>query len=223
MALSPGRSAVAPSLRRAAWSVPEWPWIALVGGAWALAGPGMHGLGHGAWVAMVVAMMLPATIPVARSIALEGLWSRRYRAPAIFLAAYVAVWSLFGAIALAAWGLAEPHAGSPHRAIALILLVGAGWQVTRRHLRCLKRCHRRRPIGLRGRAADLACARYGVYHARQCCGTCWPLMLAMVPAHLPALMLALTALSTWQRLARRPRRDVAVAALAGLAVLMLVR
>ena len=202
--------------------VPEWPWIALVGGAWALAGHGPHALGPAGWVAMVVAMMLPATIPVTRSIALESLWSRRYRAPAVFLAAFVAVWSLFGAVAFGAWGLAEPHAGSPHVVIALILLAGAGWQLTRRHRRCLKRCHRRRPIGVRGRAADLACARYGAYHARQCCATCWPLMLAMVPAHLPALMLGLAALSTWQRLARRPRRDVAVAALAGMALCTLV-
>lgn len=222
MAASPGLSGTPTTLRRVAWSVPEWPWIALASGAWvALAGHAAHASRAAGWLLMVVAMMLPATLPIVRAISLDGLWSRRYRAPAIFLAVYVAVWSLFGAVALGAWAFASDRGGEGHAplVIAAILVGGAGWQLTSRHRRCLKRCHRRRPIGVRGVAADRACAGYGAYHARQCVGTCWPLMLAMAPAHLPLLIVGLAALSTWQRVVVRPRRDVAVGVLLGLALL----
>jgi predicted metal-binding membrane protein len=224
MAHSPGLSSGALRLRQAAWIVPEWPWLVLVSGSWVtLAGHAVHALGPGEWVVMVVAMMLPATVPVARAISLEGLWARRYRAPAIFLATYVAIWSLYGALVLGVWSLLEDRGGSEHATLAIgaILVAGAGWQFTKQHRRFLKRCHRRRPVGVRGRRADRACVRYGAYHARQCGGACWPLMLAMVPAHPPALMLGVGALSTWQRLARRPRRDVAAVTLVGLALLTL--
>ncbi|MGH2917804.1 MAG: DUF2182 domain-containing protein [Solirubrobacteraceae bacterium] len=224
MASAPAAGGLAGPLRRALWPVPEWPWLVLASCAWtALLGHAIHGGGLLAWVVMVVAMMLPATLPVARAISFGSLWDRRHRAPAIFLVTYVAIWSLFGALALGAWSLVDGRGGSQHATLVIagLLLAGAGWQLTRQHRRLLKRCHRMRTLGSRGRAADLACARYGAYHARQCVGVCWPLMLAMVPAHRPALMIAVAGLSTWQRLARRPRRTACAAALAGLALLVL--
>jgi predicted metal-binding membrane protein len=203
--------------------VPEWPWIAVASGAWviALGGHALHGGVLGAWVVMVVAMMVPATLPLAHALSTESLWERRYRTPAIFLAAYVAVWSAFGALALGAWSLVADRVGAGHTAVAVvaILVAGAAWQLTPWQRRSLKRCHRRRPVGVRGRQADLMCARFGGYHARQCVGACWPLMLAMAPAHLPALMVALTALTSWERLARRPNRRACAATLVGLALL----
>ena len=78
------------------------------------------------------------------------------------------------------------------------------------------------PLGARGRPADRACLRYGLFHARQCAGACWPLMLAMVPGHGVALMAALTALTSWQRLARRPNRTLCAGALVALMGLVML-
>jgi predicted metal-binding membrane protein len=179
-----------------------------------------HQLGVGGWVAMVVAMMLPATLPVARAVSFRSMWRRRYRAPAIFLTTYVVIWAAFGTVALALWSIAgtQRPVGSGTAAGAL-LLAGAAWHLTAQHNRFLKRCHRTLPLRSRGFAADRSCVRYGAYHGWQCLGTCWPLMLAMIPGHhQPALMIAVGALSTWERVARRPRRRVCAAILAVLAV-----
>ena len=83
--------ALAGAARRGAWRRPEWPWVALVVAAWAAliagaaAGPRAPASARGAL--MVVAMMLPATIPVARAISFDSMWDRRYRSPALFVAA----------------------------------------------------------------------------------------------------------------------------------------
>jgi predicted metal-binding membrane protein len=66
------------------------------------AGPGtdLGGLGWyvGIWVTMTAAMMLPSTVPAARHVAL-----RARRSPTVlFVAAYLAVWTVYG---LAAYGL----------------------------------------------------------------------------------------------------------------------
>ena len=210
---------------------PEWPWVVLVVGAWAalvFGGAPDHTTapGLGWWALMVVAMMVPATIPVARAISFDSMWQRRYRAALLFEAAFVAVWVALGAIAIGAWELAAAlgagHAIHGAAATAAILLVAANWQLFPQHRRYLKRCHRALPLGARGRAADRACLRYGLFHARQCAGACWPLMLAMIPGHSLALMVALTALSTWQRLARRPRRELCAGALVALMAIALL-
>ena len=85
------------------------------------------------WTLMVVAMMVPATIPVLRAISFDSMWQRRYRAPPLFVAAYLAVWVAFGAVALGAWQLAgvlgAGHAVHGAAATAAILLVAANWQL----------------------------------------------------------------------------------------------
>ena len=176
--------------------------------------------GLGWWALMVLAMMVPATIPVLRRISFDSMWHRRYRSPLLFLAAFIAVWTAFGAAALVASGLVTllgaGHVIHGAAATGAILLVAANWQLAPQHRRCLKRCHRTLPLGARGRPADRACLRYGLYHGRQCAGACWPLMLAMVPGHGVALMAALTALTSWQRLARRPSRSLCAGALVAL-------
>lgn len=211
-------------LRRLTWIVPEWPLIVLISCAWTAVAHHAghrHPLGMGGWVVMVVAMMLPATLPITRAVSFGSMWHRRYRAPATFVTTYVAIWAAFGAVALAFWSIVSfDHAIDSATAAGAVLLVGAGWQLTAQHNRFLKRCHRRLPLGVRGFAADGSCMRYGAYHAWQCVGACWPLMLAMVPGHyLPMSMLAGGALSTWERLASRPRRRACAAVLAGLAAL----
>jgi predicted metal-binding membrane protein len=246
------RGVVPAAVRRRVWRQPEWPWVVLVIAAWAAlvsgvasGGAAMHGAdaeghvasaaGHalgalppavGWWALMVVAMMVPATIPVLRRISFDSMWHRRHRSPLLFLAAFAGVWTAFGAAALGAWTLAAMlgagHAMHGAAATGAMLFVAANWQLAPQHRRCLKRCHRTLPLGARGRAADRACLRYGLFHARQCAGACWPLMLAMVPGHGLALMAALTGLTTWQRLARRPNRSRCAGALIALASVVML-
>ena len=222
--VSPARPS---AVRRRAWRSPQWPWVALVGAAWiglVVASAGAHS--PGSWALMVVAMMVPATIPLLRAISFESMWHRRYRSPTLFLAAYLSVWLAVGVAALALWQLSALAGGGHalHGAVltGAILVVAANWQLAPTHRRCLKRSHRTLPLGSRGRAADRACLRYGAYHGRQCIGACWPLMLAMVPGHSLALMVALTAFSTWQRLDRRPSRPVSAGALLVLAAVVVM-
>jgi predicted metal-binding membrane protein len=221
-------------LRRLTWLRPEWPWALLVLGAWVVLAveairPMRHtmaGMSHGRhdevlasglawWMLMTVATMVPAALPLLREISLGSLWPRRYRSAALFLAGYLAVWSLFGAAALGAWHVVSETTSMPVGLVVGVMLLGAAaWGLTAAKRRSLKLCHRYLPLPPRGRAADEACVRFGLYHGRQCVAVCWPLMLSMVPGHTLALMLGVTALVTWERLARLPRLHVGAFALA---------
>ena len=223
-----------PALRRLTWQRPETPWAFLAAGAWIVLAleevrpaaqlqhsmrgmtmapashPHHYGLsvfGLAWWMLMTVAMMVPAALPLLREISLQSLWTRRYRSAALFLAGYLAVWGLFGVAALGFWhvvGFATPPAPGG-LATSVTLFVGAAWGLTAAKRRHLKQCHRFLPLAPRGRAADVTCLRFGLYHGRECLAVCWPLMLAMVPAHTLAVMLGATAFITWERSARLPR------------------
>jgi predicted metal-binding membrane protein len=218
------------TLRRLIWRRPEWPWVVLVAGAWLVlawemrpaahamhhstAGTSRHhalsGFGVGWWMLMAVAMMLPAALPLLREISLQSIWRRRYRSSALFLAGYLALWTVFGAAALAAWHVVTALAPATPAALVTgaLFVAAAAWGLTATKRRCLKRCHRYLPLPPRGRTADAACLRFGLYNGCQCVAVCWPLMLATVPSHTLAPMLGATALVTWERLARLPRLHV---------------
>jgi predicted metal-binding membrane protein len=213
---------VATTLRLLTWRRPEWPWVLLLAGAWLVLAwqmwPAAHAMHHSAatkstgpelgWGALMpVAMMLPAALPLLREISLQSIWRRRYRSSALFLAGYLATWTLFGVAALATWrvvGAVAPAA----LVTGLLFLAAAAWGLTATKRRRLKLCHRYLPLPPRGRAADAACFRFGLYNGRQCVAVCWPVMLAMVPGHTLAPMLAATTLVTWERVARLPRLRV---------------
>lgn len=215
--------------RRALWFRPEWPWALLAGAAWVLLiltgdlplrGSHAHhdstSIAH--WSAMAMAMMLPATLPMLRAIAQRSLWQRRCRAPAVFLVAYLLTWVAIGAVAIALWSLLRPlFSVEPATASAAVLLCAAAWRLTRWDARLVKRTHRELSLAARGRAADLSCARFGLYHGGQCVGACGLLMLAMVPGHGWGLMIGATAVSSWERLARRPHLRWCAAAVVALA------
>ena len=88
---------LAADLRRLLWFRPEWPWALLAALAWlllVLTGDlplqGQNHVQHDStslshWAAMVMAMILPATLPMVRGIAQVSLWRRRYHAPAVFI------------------------------------------------------------------------------------------------------------------------------------------
>lgn len=219
----------AAEVRRLLWFRPEWPWALLAGLAWfliVLTGdlPLQTHVQHDStslthWAAMVMAMMLPATLPMLRGIAQVSLWQRRYRSPAVFVTTYLLVWVAIGAVAIGLWSLLRRQLSvEPTTASAIVLLCGVGWQLTRWDARFIKGTHRELSLAARGRAADISCARYGAYHAGQCVGACWPLMLAMVPGHGWGLMVGATAISSWERLALRPRLRWCAVAVLGLAV-----
>lgn len=144
----------------------------------------------GGWLLMIVAMMLPSSVPLVTMFA--ALVGRR-RQPAILvgllLTGYLAVWTAFGA---AAW-LADRvvHAGvasvpwlaeHPQLIIAATLLAAGLWQFSPLRDRCLDEC--RSPLGFvlnrwRGTSERREALLMGVSHGAFCIGCCWSLMLVM--------------------------------------------
>jgi predicted metal-binding membrane protein len=210
-------------------------WVAL----WAWEGSsGSHYLGHAGsggpapleaalftagWVLMIVAMMLPSSVPLVGTFgALVGRRRRPGLLVALLLAGYLAVWSAFG---LAAW-LADrgvhaavdalPWLAAHPQLILGSTLLGAGlWQFSPLRDRCLDAC--RSPLGFvlnrwRGTSERREAIAMGIAHGAFCVGCCWSLMLVMFGVGLGSLsaMLGLGALtaieknSPWGRRLTRP-------------------
>jgi predicted metal-binding membrane protein len=200
----------------------------------ALAGGGLPpwaalGLFLLAWQLMVVAMMLPSSLPLIR---LFGRASanqpRPLRARAAFLGGYAAVWTGFGAAAFAGdlgvHGLVGRSAWLTARPSLLggaVLLLAGGFQFSSLKDRCLRVC--RHPAGylLRHyRRGTGAAFRLGVGHGVFCVGCCWALMLVAFAAGVANLwwMAALTAVTVFERTGRGGRRGVRPIGLALLAL-----
>lgn len=190
------------------------------------AGPPPAGTGgwlaaQGAWLVMTPAMMLPSALPAARHVALNSRWRRRQRGSAVFATAYLAVWLLFGLVAVSVARLVKlPEGGG--WPLAAALAVAAGWELTATKRRCLRACHRTVPLPPDGWKANSACARFGLRYGWSCLGACWALMLPMVIAGhaslvlmvvLTAIVVAEEGLVKGARL-RRPAALVLVAAAA---------
>jgi predicted metal-binding membrane protein len=142
------------------------------------------------WVLMIVAMMLPSSVPLV--LTFRALVGRRQR-PAILvlllLLGYLAIWTAFG---LGAWLLdrgihaavdAVPWlAQHPQVIIGSTLLVAGLWQFSPIRDRCLDEC--RSPLGFvmnrwRGVAERREALAMGIAHGAFCIGCCWSLMLVM--------------------------------------------
>ncbi|HXF73368.1 MAG TPA: DUF2182 domain-containing protein [Actinomycetota bacterium] len=144
-----------------------------------------------AWQAMVLAMMLPSSLPLVRLFRAASMKAPRARATmAAFLGGYVMVWTPFGALAfLMDIGIHRLVDGTPwlvsHPYViggATLLLAGA-FQFSALKDRCLREC--RRPEGfLLGRYTRglRAAIRLGREHGLYCLGCCWALMLLMFAA-----------------------------------------
>ena len=202
---------------------PEWRVAAVAAMAWLalLAGFGMHdahlGPDHSAagvvaglpgWLLMVVAMMVPVTLPAVRYVGLNSVRRRRQRAMALYTAVYVGTWALLGITALGIDHLLRAHLGLGDRLLlVLALLAAAGWQLTRAKRRALFACGQTVPLPPFGRRADAGCARYALLHARRCIQSCWAIMLVMVAVGHSNLawMVALTALVVAEELTVRGR------------------
>jgi len=175
------------------------------------------------WVLMIVAMMLPSSIPLVVTFA---ALVRRRRHPGrlvvLLLAGYLLVWGTFG---LAAWiadrGIhaavdALPWLAEHPQIIIATTLAAAGlWQFSPWRDRCLDEC--RSPLGFvinrwRGTSERSEALRMGIAHGAFCVGCCWSLMLVMFGVGLASAsaMLVLGAITAieknlpWGRRLTRP-------------------
>jgi len=125
------------------------------------------GTGLAMWLLMVVAMMLPTTVPLVRYVATATRRSRRQRSILLFAAGHVAAWAP-AALLVGVWAMVVPHGQVPRWLAAAALATAGGWELTRWKRRALRRCHRTRPVRFCGRAADVSAARLGLANGRTC-------------------------------------------------------
>jgi predicted metal-binding membrane protein len=167
---------------------------------------------------MVVAMMAPLTMPVARHVALTSLWPRRHGAEALFLAAYLAAWTV---VAMGVTRAADVLTLVLGKFVALVITfdIATVWQLTPLKRRALRRCTRTRPLAARGWRADYDCVRFGVGSAASCVVTCWAFTIAAAAAqHRMPVMAALAALMLYERIDRQysPLRSAGLVAALGI-------
>jgi predicted metal-binding membrane protein len=151
------------------------------------------GLIFGMWTVMMIAMMVPSESPIVIMFAAINRGKgpgRQLLLTAAFLLGYLAVWTVFGALAtLAQWGL---HAGALLSSTMMInssifggaLLFAAGiFQWTGLKYACLSRC--RSPLGFlinEWREGVSGAGIMGMKHGIYCIGCCWLLMGLMFVA-----------------------------------------
>jgi predicted metal-binding membrane protein len=147
-----------------------------------------------AWLTMLAAMMPPLLAAPIAYLRQRSLKRRRFRAIAVFLAGYGAIWfaaaPLMLAIVHAIRLFATATRLSPFVVAISVVLI---WQASPAKQHCLNRCHRLPRLSAFGAAADLDCLRYGVTTGFWCVGTCWGLMLLPLTAdtmHLPLMAAA---------------------------------
>jgi predicted metal-binding membrane protein len=139
---------------------------------------------------MMVAMMLPAALPMI--VAFHGLTRLEGGRPvkpadtlatAIFVAPYFLLWGAFGVLALVglvAVGLMGPMTGALAIAPAAILVVAGIYQLTRPKEVCLAHCQSPMSFVMQHwRSGRAAAARMGLHHAAYCLGCCWLFMLVL--------------------------------------------
>jgi predicted metal-binding membrane protein len=189
----------------------------------------------GMWLAMMVAMMLPSTLPMLL-LYRRTLLSRRARHPDSLMwtaaAGYFLVWSIFGA-AVYVLGMAFARSSmiSPAISRAMPLLSGGAlilagtYQLTGWKFACLQHC--RNPIVAlghyqRGRSQreSMRAFRLGVHHGAFCTGCCWALMLIQLTLGVMNVtaMVAVAAIIAFEKLIPRGAsvaRLVGIAAIAG--------
>jgi predicted metal-binding membrane protein len=178
------------------------------------------GLFVGAWQLMIVAMMLPSSLPLIRLFRVAASnQPRPGRATAGLLIGYSAVWTAFGALAFLGdigihalvhswpWLAAHPQALS-----GSVLVLAGAFQFSTLKERCLSECRHPAAFLLQhyGRGA-LAAFRLGRIHGLFCLGCCWALMLVGFAAGVANLwwMAALTALMVYEKTGRNGDRGVA--------------
>ena len=141
------------------------------------------------WVAMMVAMMLPAVAPMV--LAHLGVTRRLGRGIAptlVFVAGYLLVWSAIGAVPLLVYKAFAPLSGDaallrwlPALAGAILIIAGA-YQFSAWKRTCLDRCQS--PFGFLAShdfdGGALSALRAGLVHGALCLGCCWAVMTVLL-------------------------------------------
>lgn len=169
-----------------------------------------------AWQVMVVAMMLPASLPTIRVVeAAMVMLARPRRARAAFLGAFAVIWAVFGLLVF--MGDFVLHhvvdtmpwlAARPWLIEAGVLALAGGYQFLPAKGRALAVC--RHPLAsLPGQSGT----RLGLRHGLDCLGSSWALMLVMFAAGFASLwaMAALTVLMAYEATGRYGQRAATAA------------
>jgi predicted metal-binding membrane protein len=182
-----------------------------------------------AWQAMIVAMMLPSSLPLVRlfSVASAGAPARG-RALLAFLSGYALIWTAFGAVAFAGDALVHrliaDDAGlraHTRMIVAGLLALAGAVQFTSLKDRCLTECRHPGAFLMRHyRGGTSGAFMLGRRHGLFCLGCCWALMLVMFVAGVANLicMGALTVLMVYEKTATRGATAVPIAGIALLAL-----
>jgi hypothetical protein len=191
---------------QAALAAPAWVCVA-VAAAWVFVLG--HGLAHGAhahhvvmssgaellgWIGMVVAMMVPALPGNLRDIAQRSYRSRRQKAIALYLAGYVAVWTLAGMPVLVVRAQTWSH---DLTIAAIVFAIASLWAWVPVRARFVAACHRRIPLAPQGWLADGSVLAQGVVTAIPCVVTCGPMMLGCALTGHRLLPMLVGSLVTW--------------------------
>jgi predicted metal-binding membrane protein len=150
------------------------------------------------WVLMIVAMMLPTSVPLVLVFAaVVGRRPSPMLLVGLLLAGYLTLWASFGFgawivdrgihAAVEAWPWLAAH---PQLIVGSTLLVAGLWQFSPLRDRCLDEC--RSPFGFvvnrwQGRAVRREAFAMGLAHGAFCIGCCWSLMLVMFGVGLGSL------------------------------------
>jgi predicted metal-binding membrane protein len=202
------RENLLPGLTLVALAVAGWAYVAYQAAsmgsvASALGGMAMGGIGGSVvflfgWTAMMVAMMVPATLPLIllyRTIARNRLSSARARVGMVtLLAGYFAIWAATG-MPVYAYSLLTEGVGSLATVLpALLLVVGGAYQFTPLKRICHARCSSPLFFLMQNwRPGATGALRLGVLHGVDCLGCCAGLMVGLVALGLMDLAWMLTA------------------------------
>jgi predicted metal-binding membrane protein len=182
----------------------------------------------GAWLVMVVAMMLPASLPAIRAIeSAVAPPARPARVRVAFVGTFIVVWLAFGLLAFTGdvglhWSVDATQwlAARPWLIDVSLLIVAGAYQFTPLKRRSLAAC---RHSADRASAASITTrdvGRLGLHHGLACLGSAWALMLLMFGEGFASLpwIVALTAVMAYETTGRHGRTAASVVG----AVLLLV-
>jgi len=147
----------------------------------------------GVWVVMMVAMMFPTAAPMILCFRTIQAGKRERGQPStptwVFVAAYLAVWTVFGVlaylVAVGAQRLADESKWLMEHAAEIggvVLMLAGLYQLTPLKEACLTRC--RTPLGFimtRWQDGYGGAFRMGLSHGLYCLGCCWFLFVILFP------------------------------------------
>jgi hypothetical protein len=164
------------------------------------------------WMAMAIAMMLPAKLAAIRDVAARSYRARRVRAVCGYMIGYLAWWLAAGVVVL---GIRAWSGAHEIRTATVLCVVAAVLAMLPLRARLFRLCHRSIPLCPVGVRADRDAIWQGGVHGWPCVATCAPLMLACtITGHNLVMMAGGTVLALVEsRMFRLERRPLVVGAL----------